>query len=123
MPAEGAMQADLEAPATEPRDVAEGVRLAGVRKAYGEVVALDGVDLSVAAGELVAVVGPSGCGQSTLLSLVWGLVGRGGGGMSPLLSLGGGRGAPAGGVRAAPPAALMPQRDALLPWLSAVDNA
>jgi ABC-type nitrate/sulfonate/bicarbonate transport system ATPase subunit len=99
------MQADLEAPATEPRDVSEGVRLTGARKAFGPVAALDGVDLHVAPGELVAVVGPSGCGKSTLLELVCGLVD-----------------ADSGSV-ASPPAALMPQRDGLLPWLSALDNA
>ncbi len=99
------MQTDLEAPATEPRDVQQEVALAGVRKAFGPVVALDGVDLRVAAGEVIAVVGPSGCGKSTLLELVCGLLAADAGTMS------------------APPAALMPQRDALLPWLSALDNA
>jgi len=99
------MQTDLEAPATEPRDVQQGLALAGVRKAFGPVVALDGVDLRVAAGEVIAVAGPSGCGKSTLLELVCGLLEADAGTVS------------------APPAALMPQRDALLPWLSALDNA
>jgi len=56
------------------------VSVAGIRleldslsKSYGAVPALRGVSLSVAEGELVAVVGPSGCGKSTLLSLVAGL--------------------------------------------------
>src|SRR4051794_34484392 len=99
------MQTDLEAPGTEPRDVQAGVTLAGVRKAFGPVVALDGMDLRVAASEVIAVVGPSGCGKSTLLELVCGLL------------------APDAGTVSAPAAALMPQRDGLLPWLSALDNA
>jgi NitT/TauT family transport system ATP-binding protein len=40
---------------------------------YGEVVALNGVDLEIAENEFVCVVGPSGCGKSTLLNLIAGL--------------------------------------------------
>jgi putative ABC transport system ATP-binding protein len=49
------------------------VQLSGVRKEYGESVALDGVSLEIHAGEAVAVMGPSGSGKSTLLSMVAGL--------------------------------------------------
>jgi ABC-type nitrate/sulfonate/bicarbonate transport system ATPase subunit len=76
-----------------------------VSKAYGDVAALADVTLDVAPQEIVAVVGPSGCGKSTLLELVCGLQ------------------APTSGTVEADGATLMPQRDALLPWLSARDNA
>ena len=75
------------------------------RRGTQAITALESLSISVATGEIVAVVGPSGCGKTTLLELVCGL-------QSP----------DAGSVEASP-AALMPQRDLLLPWLSALDNA
>ncbi|MEV4758310.1 ABC transporter ATP-binding protein [Micromonospora sp. NPDC049559] len=42
-------------------------------KTYGDVVAVDGVSLDVAEGEVVALLGPTGCGKSTILRLVAGL--------------------------------------------------
>ncbi len=47
--------------------------VAALRKRYGDVPVLGGIDLDVAASEIVAIVGPSGCGKSTLLRLVAGL--------------------------------------------------
>ncbi len=69
------------------------------------VQALAGVSLHAERGELVAVVGPSGCGKTTLLELICGLQ------------------APDAGTLVGDPAVLMPQRDLLLPWLDALDNA
>jgi ABC-type polar amino acid transport system ATPase subunit len=46
------------------------VVLSGVHKTFGDVVALDGVDLTVARGEVIVVVGPSGCGKSTMLRCI-----------------------------------------------------
>ena len=48
------------------------MRLQGVRKRYGEVVALDGVDLEIKRGEFFSLLGPSGCGKTTLLRLLAG---------------------------------------------------
>ena len=50
------------------------LELQHVEKRFGRTTAVDGVTLSVADGELVALVGPSGCGKSTLLMLAAGLL-------------------------------------------------
>ena len=81
------------------------IEIQGVSRRYGDLVALDGVSLRADAGEVVAVVGPSGCGKSTLLEVACRLQ------------------VPDAGSVTGGPATLMPQRDALLPWLSAQDNA
>ncbi len=90
----------------------DGVRVDGVERVFRgrgrrgtDVVALREMDLRAAPREIVAVVGASGCGKSTLLELICGLQ------------------QPDAGSVAADPAVLMPQRDLLLPWLSALDNA
>jgi iron(III) transport system ATP-binding protein len=44
-----------------------------VRKSFGDVTAVDGIDLTITNNEIVALVGPSGCGKSTLLRLTAGL--------------------------------------------------
>ena len=49
------------------------VVLRGIRKSYGEIETIHGVDLEIKEGEFVVFVGPSGCGKSTLLRLIAGL--------------------------------------------------
>ncbi|MEZ5073836.1 MAG: ABC transporter ATP-binding protein [Solirubrobacterales bacterium] len=48
------------------------VRLSGVRKAYGSVVAVDRVDLEIRRGEFFTMLGPSGSGKTTMLRMVAG---------------------------------------------------
>lgn len=48
------------------------IRLAGVRKSFGEVKAVDGVNLEIADGEFFAMLGPSGSGKTTVLRLIAG---------------------------------------------------
>jgi multiple sugar transport system ATP-binding protein/alpha-glucoside transport system ATP-binding protein len=49
------------------------VSLRGVRKSYGSLEVVHGVDLDIRSGEFVVFVGPSGCGKSTLLRMIAGL--------------------------------------------------
>jgi ABC-type nitrate/sulfonate/bicarbonate transport system ATPase subunit len=82
-----------------------GIHLHAVSFSHGPLPVLDAIDLHAEPGETVCVVGPSGCGKTTLLELACGLL------------------TPGHGRIEAPSAVLMPQRDMLLPWLSALDNA
>jgi ABC-2 type transport system ATP-binding protein len=49
-------------------------RLRGVRKAYGKVQALDGVDFDIHPGEVLALLGPNGAGKTTAIGLLLGLI-------------------------------------------------
>ena len=57
-----------EPPVSEPI-----VRIEGLTRRFGTVVAVDGIDLEVARGELFALLGGSGCGKTTLLRMLAGL--------------------------------------------------
>ncbi|XVV05430.1 ABC transporter ATP-binding protein [Actinosynnema sp. CA-248983] len=102
------MTATLEP--TVPSTVDAAVTLSAVRKTFGHgpnaVTALDGVDLRVAPGEFVCLLGASGCGKSTLLNLIAGLD------------------APTSGSIALTTSrpAVMFQEAALMPWLTAARN-
>ena len=49
------------------------IQAQGIRKSYGDTVALDGVDLQVEEGQILGLVGPNGAGKSTLLNAILGL--------------------------------------------------
>src|SRR5206468_5021505 len=46
------------------------LRLEAVRKSFGDLLVLDGIDLSVSAGEVLVIIGPSGSGKSTVLRCI-----------------------------------------------------
>jgi ABC-2 type transport system ATP-binding protein len=54
-------------------DTPLAVRARGITRCFGEVIALDGIDLEVAEGQLHGLVGPNGAGKTTLLGLLLGL--------------------------------------------------
>ena len=60
---------DIAARATDGR-LGPIVQLEGVKKSFGDNLVLDGIDLDVATGEVLVVIGPSGSGKSTLLRCV-----------------------------------------------------
>jgi ABC-2 type transport system ATP-binding protein len=51
----------------------QGIRLQSLRKVYGPVVAVDGIDVDIAPGEVVALLGPNGAGKSTTIDMLLGL--------------------------------------------------
>ncbi|MES2933774.1 MAG: sn-glycerol-3-phosphate ABC transporter ATP-binding protein UgpC [Pseudomonadota bacterium] len=93
-----------------------GLQLTGIKKAYGDVKTLHGIDLTIQDGEFLVFVGPSGCGKSTLLRVICGLEEISGGDLT------------IGGVRMneIPPAkrgiAMVFQSYALYPHMSVFDN-
>ena len=100
----------MHRPPVRASDVPAAVTLQGITKSFGSgahyVLALDRLDLTVMPGELLCILGASGCGKSTVLSLIAGLEEASGGTVNV-----------AGGETA-----LMFQEAALFPWLTVADN-
>jgi sulfonate transport system ATP-binding protein len=106
---------DMMAPAHDAETHTSGARIAlrGVGRAFGSRVVLDGLDLDIAPGSFVSVVGRSGEGKSTLLRLLAGLDAPDAG--SVVLG-----GEP---VRGIPPSVTIMFQDArLLPWQTVLEN-
>jgi spermidine/putrescine transport system ATP-binding protein len=57
-----------------PRAGVPAVRLISLRRAYGDVNAVDGIDVEIGDGEFFSLIGPSGCGKTTTLRMIAGLV-------------------------------------------------
>src|SRR4051812_27620589 len=76
-------------------DTYRAIRARGITKCFGDVVALDGIDLDVAPGQIHGLVGPNGAGKTTLLGLLLGLAVADGGQLEIL-------GVPVGRAFAAP---------------------
>ena len=81
------------------------LQMSGVSHAYGAVRVLQGLDVTVHAGEFVAIVGPSGCGKTTLLNLCSGW-------LVPT----------AGSVERRGRSRTVFQHDGLFPWLTVGEN-
>jgi NitT/TauT family transport system ATP-binding protein len=94
---------------------AVAVSVRGLTHSYGELLAIERLDLEAPAHGVLGLVGPSGCGKSTLLELIAGL-------QTPVAGTVDVGGATDPSDRLAR-CAFMPQRDMLLPWLAAIDNA
>ena len=50
-----------------------GIRIENIEKSFGNTSVLKGVNLDVASGQLISILGSSGCGKTTLLRIVAGL--------------------------------------------------
>jgi ABC-type multidrug transport system ATPase subunit len=105
-----------EAPAVSEDDVQlPALAARGVRKEYGEIIALQGLDLTIDAGELVALVGHNGSGKSTLLRLATGLLDLTDGELDV-------SGAPAGSLEARGAVSYVPDQPVLYDDLSVAEH-
>ena len=98
--------------AAEPLPTRPAIRIRDLRKAFGQLIAIDGVSLDIAPGEFFMIVGPSGCGKTTLLRILDGL-----------------ESVTSGAIEIETPSSHRPvnsmifQGDSIFPWMTVWDNA
>ncbi|WP_429817822.1 ABC transporter ATP-binding protein [Ensifer sp. B1-9] len=100
-------------PADSRHQVKPMVSIDAVTMSFGAYVAVQDVNLSVADGEFLAIVGPTGCGKSTILNAIAGLLKPSSGNVAI-------DGQPVRGVQN--DIGYLFQQDALLPWKTALEN-
>lgn len=108
-----ATDAGTAVPLTRAQIEVRGLRIIYRTAEDKEILAVDGVDLSVAQGEFICVLGPSGCGKSTTLMALAGLLPKAAGDVSI-----DGRSITGPGAERA----VVFQEFALMPWLNVIDN-
>jgi NitT/TauT family transport system ATP-binding protein len=99
--------------ATAPQQKKAMVAIDAVTMSFGTFVAVEDVNLTVADGEFLAIVGPTGCGKSTILNAIAGLLKP----ASGSVSIDGNR---VSGIQN--DIGYLFQQDALLPWKTAIEN-
>lgn len=92
------------------------IRLRGVSKSFDGRTVFSGIDLDVATGQFVSIIGPSGSGKSTLLRIMAGLEPATAGTVEV-------SGRPAAHARVSKQVAMVPQQPGLLPWRTVEANA
>ncbi|HYW32416.1 MAG TPA: ABC transporter ATP-binding protein [Gemmatimonas sp.] len=65
---------DRQSPTERPPDTAFAVRIRGLRKSFGPLVAVQGLDLDIRRGEVFGLLGPNGSGKTTTIRMLCGLV-------------------------------------------------
>ncbi|CCF01083.1 putative ABC-type nitrate/sulfonate/bicarbonate transport system, ATPase component (plasmid) [Sinorhizobium fredii HH103] len=100
-------------PTDSPHQAKSMVSLDSVTMAFGAYVAVQDVNLKVSDGEFLAIVGPTGCGKSTILNAIAGLLKPASGTVSI-------DGQPVRGIQT--DIGYLFQQDALLPWKTAIEN-
>ena len=96
---------------------APAIATEGLTKRFGDVAAVDGVDLCVPAGSVYGFLGPNGSGKTTTIRMLLGLISPSSGSWSLL-----GRDMPAASERTLPQVGALVEGPAFYPWLSGWDN-